>query len=116
MLNGIASIIFPTKDIDVDKAFWSAALNVEPYFDQPFYVGFKSDGRELGLDPDAASEGLPYPVSYWITEDLRASLAALIRAGASQNGAVRDVGEGVLLVTLTDPSGNIFGLLERPHG
>ena len=116
MLRGIASVIFPTNDIDADKAFWAAALKVEPYFDQPFYVGFKVDGRELGLDPNAADEGLHSPVTYWSTDDLHVTRDALLAAGASSLGDVRDVGEGVLLVALKDPSGNVFGLLQRPIG
>lgn len=113
MLTGIASVIFPTNDLEFDKAFWATALDAQPYFDQPFYVGFKIDGRELGLDPNASDEGLHGPVSYWATEDLHVTCDALLAAGASSFGDVRDIGDGVLLVALKDPSGNVFGLLQR---
>ena len=49
MFNGIASVIFPTSNLEVDKTFWQAALGVAPYFDEPFYVGYAVAGYELGL-------------------------------------------------------------------
>ncbi len=115
MINGIASVIFPTSNLDVDKAFWQAALGVTPYFDQPFYVGFTVDGCELGLDPNAAEDGLTYPISYWTTPDIHASCTALLAAGALLHRDIKSVGDGVLVVTMQDMSGNIFGLLERRH-
>ena len=113
MFNGIASVIFPTSNLEVDKAFWQAALGVAPYFDQPFYVGFTVDGCELGLDPNAAEDGLTYPISYWTTTDIHASLTALLAAGALVHRDIKSVGDGVLVVTMKDMSGNIFGLLQR---
>ncbi|MCI0159423.1 glyoxalase [Leifsonia shinshuensis] len=114
MLTGIASVIHPSTDLATDTAFWQAALGIEPYFDQPFYVGFQIDGQEFGLDPDAAGEGLSYPVVYWHTTDIAATIVSLSAAGARINGQPRDVGQGVMLATLRDASGNLFGLLQRP--
>lgn len=114
MLSGPGSLIFPSNDLDADKAFWTTALGVEPYFDEPFYVGFTVDGREVGLDPHAAAEGLSYPVSYWTTTDIQATRGALIARGAFAHTDVKDVGQGVLLATLRDRTGNVFGLIQRP--
>ncbi len=114
MLTSIASVIHPSNDLAADTAFWRIALGTEPYFDQPFYVGFRVGDQELGLDPHAAAEGLPYPVAYWHTTDINTTITKLTRAGATPNGGVRDVGEGVLLATLHDTAGNLFGLLQRP--
>jgi predicted enzyme related to lactoylglutathione lyase len=113
MLTGIASVIFPSSNLDTDKAFWSSALGTAPNFDQPFYVGFNIDGRELGLDPDATGEGLPYPVTYWSTTDIKTAREALQADGATTHGEIRDLGGGMLLATMKDPSGNIFGLLQH---
>ena len=114
MFSKIASVIFPTSNLEVDKEFWQAALGVTPYFDQPFYVGFVVDGCELGLDPNAAEEGLTYPVTYWTTADIYASVADLLAAGAITHRGIKSVGDGVLVATMTDMSGNVFGLLQRP--
>lgn len=116
MLTGIASVIYPSSNLEADKAFWSSALGIAPYFDQPSYVGFDVDGRELGLDPDAASEGLPYPVTYWSTADIDAARQTLAANGATTNGEVRDLGGGLLLATMKDPAGSIFGLLQHSEG
>lgn len=113
MLNGIASVIFPTSNLEVDKTFWQAALGVTPYFDEAFYVGFKVDGCELGLDPNAADEGLAYPVTYWSTTNIHASHTALLAAGAIAHRDITSVGDGVLVATMKDISGNLFGLLQR---
>lgn len=116
MLTGLASVIYPSNDLEADKAFWCAALGVAPYFDQPFYVGFTVDGRELGLDPNAAEEGLTYPVAHWAAEDLSGARDALQASGATLNGDIRDIGQGVLMATMRDRAGNIFGLIQRPTG
>jgi predicted enzyme related to lactoylglutathione lyase len=114
MLTGIASVIHPSNDLPADKAFWQTALGTEPYFDQPFYVGFHVGDQELGLDPHAAAEGLPYPAVYWHTTDISTAITQLTQAGATPNGEIRDVGQGVLLATLHDTAGNLFGVLQRP--
>jgi catechol 2,3-dioxygenase-like lactoylglutathione lyase family enzyme len=52
-LEGLRTVIYPAPDLDSAKQWWTALLGVEPYFDQPFYVGFSVAGYELGLLPDA---------------------------------------------------------------
>ncbi len=64
MLEGLRSVIYPSKDLASDKAFWTKALGIPPYFDEPFYVGFKVGGYELGLDPNGGSEGATGPITY----------------------------------------------------
>ena len=41
-------------DIAAGKKWYAQAFGVEPYFDQPFYVGFNVAGYELGLVPGEA--------------------------------------------------------------
>ena len=38
--------------MDAAKQWWTGLLGIEPYFDQPFYVGYEVVGYELGLLPD----------------------------------------------------------------
>lgn len=52
-LLGLRTLIYPSDNLGADKAWWSDVLGIEPYFDQPFYVGFDVGGYELGLDPNA---------------------------------------------------------------
>ena len=61
-LHGLRTVIYPSPDLDAAKAWWSALLGVEPYFDEPFYVGYEVGGYELGLLPngDPANGALTY--------------------------------------------------------
>ena len=52
MIAGLGTVIYRVTHLDRAKAWYSAAFQQTPYFDQPFYVGFNVGGYELGLDPD----------------------------------------------------------------
>ena len=54
------------------------------------------------------------PVAYWHVPDIEAKLAEVTAAGAKVNEPVRDVGGGRLVATVTDPDGNVLGLLQDP--
>jgi hypothetical protein len=47
-------------------------------------------------------------------DDLKDTLRKLVDGGAAQQGEIRDVGGGRLIVTLSDPDGNVFGLRQDP--
>lgn len=110
---GLHSVIYPATDLAASKAWWTRALGIEPYYDQPFYVGFQVGGFELGLDPD--TEDAPRAIAYWRVADMDATRAALLAAGAAPLGEVRDVGGGIRLARLRIPDGNEIGLVERPQ-
>jgi predicted enzyme related to lactoylglutathione lyase len=52
------------------------------------------------------------PVAYYDVDDIEQVLARLLDKGAEQQGEIRDVGGGKLIVTVTDPDGNTLGLLQ----
>ena len=52
--HGLRTVVYKVSDLEKAKTWYTAALGVKPYFDQPFYVGFNIGGFELGLDPDIA--------------------------------------------------------------
>jgi predicted enzyme related to lactoylglutathione lyase len=114
MFLGLRTVIYPAADLERAKAWYASILGTPPYFDQPFYVGFDVGGYELGLDPDpeAAAGG---PRTYWGVDDADAALARLLEAGAQPHGAVTDVGEGIRVASVLDPSGQIVGIIESPH-
>jgi predicted enzyme related to lactoylglutathione lyase len=91
-------------------------LGTKPYFDQPFYVGFNIGGFELGLDPDMSgvSKG-NNAVAYWGVKDAAAAYKRMLELGAKKHSDVYDVGSGVRVATVTDPFGNVFGIIENPH-
>jgi predicted enzyme related to lactoylglutathione lyase len=51
-------------------------------------------------------------VAYWHVSDIEAKLAEVAAAGASVKDPVRDVGGGRLVATVSDPDGNVLGLLQ----
>lgn len=97
-------IVFPVKDLEKAKKFYSTYLETEPYCDADYYVGYKVDGLEVGLDPHGKSV-----VSYVDVDDIASSIKALKEVGAEVVMESKDVGEG-LLVAQVEIEGNIMGL------
>ena len=56
MNQGIKTVIYPVKDIAAAKTLFSKLLGVEPYADQPYYVGFRVGDQEIGLDPRTSNQ------------------------------------------------------------
>ncbi|MCI3275467.1 VOC family protein [Streptomyces sp. NPDC047081] len=114
MTAGLNTVIYPVKDIAAAKALFSALLEVEPYADEPYYVGFKDAGQDIGLDPNGHAKGMTGPVPYWHVSDIRGRLAALREAGAEVLQDAQDVGNGRLIAFVKDADGNHIGLLQDP--
>jgi len=113
MTDGIKTLIFPVSDVTRAKTSFAQLLGVEPYADQPYYVGFKVNGQDIGLDPNGHRSGMTGPVAYLHVEDIRKSMQVLLEAGGEAQGEVRDVGNGRLIVTVKDADGNAIGLLQE---
>lgn len=116
MTAGLHTIIYPVKDLDRTKALFTALLGTEPYADEPYYVGFKDAGQDVGLDPNGHAKGMTGPVPYWHVADIKATHAALLEAGAESLQDVHDVGGGRLIASVKDADGNLVGLLQDPTG
>lgn len=114
---GLRTVIYHAPDLARTKAWYSSILGIEPYFDQPFYVGYNVGGYELGLDPDGATTpgGKSGAVAYWGVPNAVAAFERLLSLGATERSAVQEVGEGIKVATVFDPFGNIFGIIENPH-
>lgn len=113
MNKGIKTTIYPVQDLAAAKAIYGKLLGVKPYMDEPYYVGFRAGDQEIGLDPNAAAQGLTTPVGYYQVEDIQATLKSLVDAGAQVLQDVRDVGHGKLIATAKDTDGNIIGLIQK---
>ena len=93
VLRSLRSCIYQVDDLARAKAFYTAAFGIEPYFDQPFYVGYQIGGQELGLDPDV-SKRKPGPggaVGFWRVDNIAATWQHLLAAR-------RDAGRGAAQV------------------
>ena len=116
MLQGLRTVIYAVPDLERAKAWYSRVLGKEPYFSQPFYVGFNVGGFELGLDPDRSGVAVgSNAVAYWGVEDARAEVARVVGLGAKEHKSVQDVGEGILVAAVSDPFGNVIGIIQNPH-
>jgi predicted enzyme related to lactoylglutathione lyase len=116
MFLGLRTAVYDAPDIAKAKAWYSKVLGEEPYFDQPFYVGFNVGGYELGLVPskDAASKRARAGVAYWGVEDANAAYKRLLEMGATPLEEIQDVGGGILIGAMRDPFGNVLGIIENP--
>ena len=117
MVLGLATVVYKVSDLDQAKVWYQGVFGVDPYFDEPFYVGFNIGGYELGLDP-ATSPTPPGPgraVAYWRVDEIEQEVERFTEAGAVVRAPVQDVGGGIEVVTLADPDGNQLGLIENPE-
>jgi len=114
---GLRTVIYHVPDLQRAKAWYSSTFGVQPYFDEPFYVGFNIGGFELGLDPDTkgVKPGPGGSVAYWGVKNVEEAVAHFTRSGASLKSPIQDVGEGIRVATVVDPFGNLMGLIENPH-
>ncbi len=109
---GIKTVLHPVSDLAAAKAMYTALLGIEPQADGPYYVGFEAEGQQIGLVPGGGPQGMTSPVAYWHVPDIEAKLAEVTAAGATLHEAAHDVGGGRLVATITDPDGNVLGLIQ----
>lgn len=109
---GIKTVLHPVADLAAAKAVYTALLGVPPQHDSDYYVGFEAAGQHIGLVPGGGQQGMTSPVAYWHVADIKAKLAELTTAGATVKEPPRDVGGGRLVATVSDPDGNVLGLLQ----
>jgi predicted enzyme related to lactoylglutathione lyase len=116
-LLGLRTNIYKVTDLARAKAWYQKLFGIEPYFDEPFYVGFNVGGFELGLDPDVSRQkpGPGGSVTYWGVTSMDEAVKSLKSGGAKFHSEARDVGEGIKVASVVDPFGNVIGLIENPH-
>jgi predicted enzyme related to lactoylglutathione lyase len=109
---GIKTVLHPVSDMARAKAVYAALLGVAPQTDGSYYVGFEVEGQHIGLVPNGGPQSMTSPVAYWHIADIEATLAEVTAAGATLKEPAHDVGGGRLVATVTDPDGNVLGLLQ----
>ena len=114
---GLRTVVYPVTDIERAKTWYRSLLEIDPYFDQPFYVGFNVGGFELGLHPAGAAQPADSrgAVAYWGVDRMAAAWPRLLALGAAAVAPPQDVGEGIQVATVKDPDGNLLGVIENPH-
>lgn len=112
---GLRTVIYAAPDLARAKEWYSKAFGVDPYFDEPFYVGFNVGGYELGLDPNAQNAGPGGTTAWWGVEDMDAAMNHLASIGAKVATEPNEVGGGIKVASVLDPFGNHVGIIENPH-
>ncbi|MCB0632011.1 MAG: VOC family protein [Lewinella sp.] len=114
---GLRTTIYKVSDLTASRQWYTKAFGIEPYFDEPFYVGFNIAGYELGLLPEADSPEAKGKnvLTYWGVQDITVEYERLLSLGAQPNELPEDVGEGVMVATVIDPWDNIIGLIYNPY-
>jgi predicted enzyme related to lactoylglutathione lyase len=110
MNKGIKTVIYPVKDITQAKTFFAKFLEVEPYADQPYYVGFKINDQDIGLVPNSPETGM---TAFYHVDDIKNSLQILVDAGAEIIQQIKNVGGERLIALAKDKDGNIIGLIQN---
>jgi predicted enzyme related to lactoylglutathione lyase len=111
---GIKIVLHPVTELTNAKAVYTALLGTPPQHDGDYYVGYDVEGQHIGLVPGGGPQGMTSPVAYWQVSDIEAKLAEVTAAGATVKDAPRDVGGGRLVASVTDPDGNVLGLMQDP--
>ncbi len=113
-LRSLRTCIYQVYDLALAKEFYSQALGKDPYFDEPYYVGFDVDGHELGLDPDISKRppGGSGVIGYWRVDDINAAWQHLTTIGATSIELPHSVGVDLQVSILSDPFGNYIGLIQ----
>ena len=109
MTKNVKLIVYPVKDVEKAKAFFTKFLDTEPYVASPYYVGYKIGNLEVGLDPNSKVG----PIAYTDVDDIKSSLQAMIKVGGEVVQDVREVGGGLLIAQVKDVDGNVVGLRQQ---
>lgn len=113
MLKKLRTAIYHVADLQAAKDWYIKATGIQPYFDEPFYVGFDINGCELGLDPDMS--GITpgnQSVCYWSVDDSDAAVKQFTGIGAKIIQPKTNVGGPINVAIVADPLGNHIGLIE----
>lgn len=113
---GLRTTIYKVSDLNEAKKWYSDILGKQPYFNEPFYVGFDIGGFELGLLPLEDKEQNPGTtvMAYWGVDDIEHSYQRLIELGASAHEQPESVGGDIKVAAVLDPWGNPFGIIYNP--
>jgi predicted enzyme related to lactoylglutathione lyase len=114
---GLRTTIYKVSDIKKAKAWYSKVLGIQPYFDEVFYVGFNVGGYELGLQPEEkpskTKEG--GVTTYWGVDNVEEVFKQLLAHGATAYENPVNVGGEIVVATVKDPWGNLFGIIYNPE-
>lgn len=127
-LRGFSTISYWADDVADAAEWYTALLEVEPYFTRPgpdgglAYAEFRVGDHqaELGIvdrsyRPSGASGEPGGAVMYWHVDDLEVTVQRLLAMGATEYQPTTPRGEGFVTAAVVDPFGNVLGIMFNPH-
>ncbi|MCK5400245.1 MAG: VOC family protein [Flavobacteriaceae bacterium] len=117
MILGLRTTAYKVSDLFKAKKWYAQVFGVEPYFDEPFYVGFNIKGYELGLLPEEneTNKKSDNVVSYWGVDDIQKVYNHFIELGASVHEKPTNVGGELMVASVLDPWKNVIGIIFNPE-
>jgi predicted enzyme related to lactoylglutathione lyase len=127
MLRGLTTVSFFADDVPAARDWYARVLGIAPYFARPSdatpaYVEFRIGDyqHELGIvDRRYAPPGRPEQpggaITYWHTDDVRASFDRLVSLGATPYEEPTERGPGFVTACVVDPFGNLLGVMYNQH-
>ena len=113
---GLRTVIYKVNDLNKAIEWYTNVFKTEPYFNEPFYVGFNIGGYELGIMPieGPKSETADNVLAYWGVEDINAEYNRIIQLGATEHEIPTNYGGELMVASVIDPWGNVVGLIYNP--
>ena len=113
---GLRTASYKVGDLNKAKEWYTKAFKTDPYFDEPFYVGFNIGGYELGLMPEEkpTTDKVESTVAYWGVENINEAYKHFIGLGATIDQEPTNVGGELMIASVRDLWGNIIGLIYNP--
>ena len=108
----IQTILFPVRDVNRAKAFYTELLGAEPAHDQPYYVAYEVGGLHIGLVPNGHATGMTGPVVHQHVDDMTKTIEQLVAAGGTVKQEPKNVAGNRFVATVEDAEGNTVGLIE----
>ena len=116
MLQGLRTIVYYVGDLEAAKEWYNKVFEIEPYFDEPYYVGYNVGGYELGLNPDDSgfSNG-NHAITYWGVKNIQETFERFTALEVEIHQKPENVGGPIWVGSIFDPFGNVIGLIENPE-
>jgi predicted enzyme related to lactoylglutathione lyase len=127
MLRGLTTVSFFADDVTAARDWYTELLGIEPYFvrpadQKPLYAEFRVGDyqHELGIidsrfAPHGRADQAGGAVIYWHVDDIQASFERLVSMGATVHQEPVERGPGFVTASVTDPFGNILGVMYNRH-
>jgi len=127
MLRGMANVSYWAADVKEARKWYAELFGMEPYFqmpdkENPAYIEFRTGDyqHEVGIVdskymPKTAKEGPGGAVLYWHVDNIEKAVERLLSMGAKEYEPITKRGEGFITAAVTDPFGNVLGVMYNRH-